>query len=218
MIVVNFILVNKVSFTIILRILNIKLFRTMLLCGRLIFTTLHLSLFMSFRPGTGCFLRAHRVKNSRESSNRLTTTNRNFHIRSLKVQGTDPWINKVLDSFVSSFTEDHPLSSPPVVFRKSKEREIWCIMSAISANSHSTILYHGNSYRKEQRTNKISLKSFAIDKAHGSSRPLLCLFTVKPAPYSPESRFGEYIWYQSLTPKHIEIGLLSTTFTNTDVN
>ena len=82
----------------------------MLLCGRLMFTRLHLSLFMSFRSGTGCFLRARRVKNSsRASSNRLTTRNRNFNIRFLKVQGTDPWIKKVFEFFVSSFTEDHPL-------------------------------------------------------------------------------------------------------------
>ena len=152
---VNFIHVNKVSLTIIRGILKIKLFRTMLLCGRLMFQ-LHLSLFMSFRSGSGCFLRAHSVKNSRARSNRLMTINRKFHIRFLKVQGTDPWINKVFEFFVGSFTEDHSLSSPAVVFRKSKEREIWPIMSAISANSHSTILYHCNRPSKSREDKKKS--------------------------------------------------------------
>ena len=46
-------------------------------------------------------------------------------------------------------------------------------------------------YRKVQRTKKMSLKSFAINKAHGSSQSLLCLFSIKPAPYSPEPHFGE---------------------------
>ena len=117
---------------------------------------------MSFRSGTGWFLRAHRVKNSRAGSNRLTTKNRNFHIRFLKVQGTDPWINKVFEFIVSSFTEDNPLSWTAVVFRKSEEREIWSIMSAISADSHGTKLYHGNRLSKSTEDKK-SLTEIFLD-------------------------------------------------------
>ena len=110
---------------------------------------------MSFRSGTGSFLRAHRVKNSRASSNRLTTINRNFHICFLKrVQGTDPWIKKVFEFFVGSFTEDHPLSSPAVVFGKSKQREIWSILSAISQTATAQYFTRAIAYRKVQRTKK----------------------------------------------------------------
>ena len=44
----------------------------------------------------------------------------------------------------SLYTEHDPLSSPSVVLRKSKIREVRSIMSAISTNSYSTILNHCN--------------------------------------------------------------------------
>ena len=89
------------------------------------------------------------------------------------MQGTDPWINKVFEFFVGSFTEDHPVSSLAVVFGKSKESEIWSILSAISQTATAQYLTRAIAYGKVQRTKKVSLKSFAIDKAHGSSRSLL---------------------------------------------
>ena len=85
-IVVNFIQVDEVSLTIIRGIFEIKLFSTMFLRGRFVFSTLRLSIFlMLFRSGTRCFLRACRVKDSRATSNKFTTRNGNFDVRFLKM-------------------------------------------------------------------------------------------------------------------------------------
>ena len=70
------------------------------------------------------------------------------------MQGTDPWINNVFEFFVGSFTEDHPLSSPAVVFGKSKESEIWSILSAISQTATAQYFTRAIAYRKVQRTKK----------------------------------------------------------------
>ena len=143
-IMVYFTYVDKVFLRILCVIPEIKLFNTSFLRGRALISTPGLTLLISILSGTCCCLRTRRVKYRRATSNSFTTRNGNCHIRFLKMEGTDPRIDKALELFVSTFTERDPLSSPSAVFRKSKIREVRSIMSAISTNSYSTILNHGN--------------------------------------------------------------------------
>lgn len=199
----NFIHVNEVSLIHIRGILKMKLLSTLLPCGRLKFRMLHLSLFMSFHSGTGCFLWVCRVQNSRASSNRFMTRNRNFHACFLNVQGTGPWINKGFEFFVSLFTEDHPLFAPAVVFRNSKEHEIWSIISAILTNSYSSILYHANPPSKSTKYKKTHWNVSWVTK----HMALLCLFSLKPRTLFPRASLRWLKFGTGLTPKYVEIGL-----------
>ena len=141
---VYFTYVDKDSLTILCIIPEIKLFSTTFLSGGALISMPGLMLLMSVMSilsSTCCCLRARRVKYRRATSNRFTTRIRNCHIRFVKNVGNR---SSALELFVSSFTEHNPPSSPSVVLRKSKIREVRSIMSAISTNSYSTILNHCN--------------------------------------------------------------------------
>ena len=105
------------------------------------------SLVVFFKPLTGSKVVGQAVANERPEIETLTSVSSKCKEQ---VLGSTRFFN----FFVGSFTEDHPLSSLAVVFRKSKEREIWSIMSAISPNSHSTLLYHGNGLSKSTEDEK----------------------------------------------------------------